>query len=79
MCYDIFIIMSKISKISLVVSVILLILFITTESLFVTNFLEHIIKVGYVEVALIVGFTPFIIVNIFEYIKKSKKTKFISL
>ena len=71
--------MTKISKISLVVSVVLLILFITTQSLFVTNFLEHIIKVGYVEVALIVAFTPFIIVNIFEYIKKSKKTKSVSL
>lgn len=70
--------MSKSLKFSLIISILLLVGFITTESLFLTNFLEHLIKVGYIGLALIVVFTPFIFVSIFEYIRKTKKIKFYS-
>ena len=71
----IFINMTIIKKISLVVSIGLLVFFFTSHSHLVFEFIDFIDTDNYFTYALFLAFVPFFIVFIFDYIKKNKKGK----
>jgi len=71
----IFIDMTKISKIALITSIGLMLLFFGTQSHLVFNFIEYINRGSYFTYAVFLSFIPFFIVIIFEYIKRNKKGK----
>jgi len=67
--------MSKISKISLFVSIIIMGTFFTTQSLLVFHFINYIDEIGYFGYACFLAFLPFFAVVVVEYIKRNKKGK----
>jgi len=71
----IFIVMTKLSKISLVVSIFLMLLFFGQQSLLVFHFINYVDMIGYFGYACIIALFPFISVFIFEYIRRNKKGK----
>jgi PAS domain S-box-containing protein len=64
--------MTKLSKISLVLSLLIMIIFFTTQSLVVFHFINYVDEIGYFGYACILAFLPFFIVAVLEYFKKNK-------
>ena len=67
--------MSKLSKISLIVSLILMVFFFETQSYFVSHFISHVKTIGYFGYAFFLSSIPFLIVFIIEYVIKNKLGK----
>ena len=67
--------MSKLSKISLIISLVIMIFFFETQSYFVSHFISHIQEVSYFGYATFLALIPFLTVFIFEYIRKNKNAK----
>jgi PAS domain S-box-containing protein len=67
--------MTKLSKISLIISVIIMGTFFTTQSLLVFHFINYIDEIGYFGYACFLAFLPFFAVVVIEYIKRNKKGK----
>jgi PAS domain S-box-containing protein len=67
--------MTKLSKISLIISIIIMVTFFTTQSLLVFNFINYIDEIGYFGYACFLAFLPFFAVVVLEYIKRNKKGK----
>jgi PAS domain S-box-containing protein len=67
--------MSKISKISLFVSVIIMVTFFTTQSLLVFKFINYIDEIGYFGYACFLSFLPFFAVVVLEHLNRNKKGK----
>lgn len=68
----IFIDMSKLSKISLMISIVLMLLFFGTQSLLVFNFINYVDMIGYFGYACFLAFVPFFTVVGLDYVKKNK-------
>ena len=64
--------MTNLSKISLFISVIIMITFFTTQSLVVFNFIRYVDEIGYFGYACFLSFLPFFAVVVLEYLKKNK-------
>jgi hypothetical protein len=64
--------MTKLSKISLFISVIIMIAFFTTQSLVVFKFINYIDEVGYFGYACFLAFLPFFAVVVLEYVKRNR-------
>ena len=64
--------MTKLSKVSLFISVIIMIAFFTTQSLVVFNFIKYIDEVGYFGYACFLVFLPFFAVVVLEYVKRNR-------
>lgn len=67
--------MSKLSKISLIISLAVMVTFFTTQSLLVFNFIKYIDEIGYFGYACFLAFIPFFVVVVLEYLKKNKEGK----
>jgi len=67
--------MTKLSKVSLTISVIIMVTFFTTQSLVVFDFIEYIDEVGYFGYACFLTFVPFFSIVVLEYLKRSKKVE----
>jgi len=65
--------MTKLSKISLFISVILMLLFFGQQSLLVFHFINYVDMIGFFGYACLLAFLPFMSVVIYEYIKRNKK------
>lgn len=63
------------TKISLIISSILLLLFLTTQSLVILDIIEYVDTVGYIGVSLFISSIPFISVFVWQTIKRNKETK----
>ncbi len=64
--------MTKLSKISLGFSILIMLVFLTTQSLLVFNFIKYVDEIGYFGYACFLAFLPFFGVVVLEYIKKNK-------
>ena len=64
--------MTNLSKISLVISAFLMLLFLCSQSLIVFHFIEYVDMIGYFGYAIILAFIPFFSVFAFEYVKRNK-------
>lgn len=64
--------MTKLSKVSLVLSLLMMIIFFTTQSLVVFHFINYVDEIGYFGYACVLAFLPFFIVAVLEYLKKNK-------
>jgi PAS domain S-box-containing protein len=67
--------MTKLSKISLIISVIIMGTFFTTQSLLVFHFINYIDEIGYFGYTCFLAFLPFFAFVVIEYIKRNKKGK----
>ena len=67
--------MTKLSKISLIISLAVMVTFFTTQSLLVFNFIKYIDEIGYFGYACFLAFIPFFAVVVLEYLKKNKEGK----
>ena len=67
--------MTKLSKISLIISLAVMVTFLTTQSLLVFNFIKYIDEIGYFGYACFLAFIPFFAVVVLEYLKKNKEGK----
>jgi len=67
--------MTNLSKISLIISIIIMVIFFTTQSLLVFNFIKYIDEIGYFGYACFLAFLPFFGVVVLEYLKRNKKGK----
>ena len=67
--------MTFLTKISLIVSTILLLVFLTTQSLVVFHFIDYVDSIGYIGMSLFLALIPFIGAYIYESIKRNKKNK----
>jgi len=67
--------MSKLTKISLLTSVILMIIFLITQSDLVFDFIHYIDEGSYFTYAILLAFIPFLVVMSVEYIRRSRRTK----
>ena len=67
--------MTKLSKLSLIISVIIMVTFFTTQSLIVFHFINYIDEIGYFGYACFLAFLPFFAVVVLEYLKRNKKGK----
>jgi len=65
--------MTKLSKISLFISVILMLLFFGQQSLLVFHFINYVDMIGFFGYACLLAFLPFMSVVIYEYVKRNKK------
>jgi len=65
--------MTKLSKVSLFISVILMLLFFGQQSLLVFHFINYVDMIGFFGYACLLAFLPFMSVVIYEYIKRNKK------
>ena len=68
----VFIDMTNLSKISLVISAFLMLLFLCSQSLLVFHFIEYVDMIGYFGYAIILAFIPFFSVFAYEYIRRNK-------
>ena len=73
--FVVFISMTKLSKISLIISVIIMVTFFTTQSLVVFNFIKYFDEIGYFGYACFLSFIPFFSVVVSEYLKRNKVSK----
>jgi len=64
--------MTNLSKISLVISAFLMLLFLCSQSLLVFHFIEYVDMIGYFGYAIILAFIPFFSVFAYEYVKRNK-------
>ena len=67
--------MTKLSKITLGVSIFLMLLFFGSQSLIVFHFIKYIDAIGYFGYACFLAFIPFFSAFIYQYIKKNKISK----
>ena len=67
--------MTKTLKVSLILSFILMLMFLGTQSLVVFHFIKYVDMIGYFGYACLLAFLPFISVFFIEYFKKNKKGK----
>jgi PAS domain S-box-containing protein len=67
--------MTKLSKISLFISVILMLLFFGQQSLLVFHFINYVDMIGFFGYACFLAFIPFFAVVVLEYLKKNKEGK----
>jgi PAS domain S-box-containing protein len=67
--------MTNLSKISLVISIIIMVTFFTTQSLIVFHFINYIDEIGYFGYACFLAFLPFFAVVVLEYLKRNRKGK----
>lgn len=64
--------MTNLSKISLVISAFLMLLFLCSQSLLVFHFIEYVDMIGYFGYAIILAFIPFFSVFAYEYVRRNK-------
>jgi len=65
--------MTKLSKISLMISIVLMLLFFGTQSLLVFHFINYVDMIGYFGYACFLAFLPFISVVGLDYVRKNKR------
>jgi len=67
--------MNLLTKISLIVSTLLLLVFLTTQSLVVFHFIDYVDSIGYIGMSLFLALIPFISVYAWQTIKGNKRNK----
>lgn len=67
--------MTFLTKISLIISTLLIVVFLTTQSLVVFHFINYVDSIGYLGMSLFLAMIPFIGAYIYESIKRNKKNK----
>lgn len=67
--------MTFLTKISLIISLILLLAFLTTQSLVVFHFINYFDSIGYIGMSLFLSLIPLIFIFIFETFRKNKKSE----
>ena len=67
--------MTFLTKISLIISALLIVVFLTTQSLVVFHFINYVDSIGYLGMSLFLAMIPFIGAYIYESIKRNKKNK----
>jgi len=65
--------MTKLSKISLMISIVLMLLFFGTHSLLVFHFINYVDMIGYFGYACFLAFLPFVSVVGLDYVRKNKR------
>jgi len=67
--------MGRLTKISLIISAFLMLIFLTSQSLLVFHFIEYVDGIGYLGMSLFLAFLPFFGVFVFDVIRKGKLSK----